>query len=104
MLIIGEKINASIKSVGEALSKRNEDFLTTLARDQVAAGADVIDVNAGVGQDATESATTLMEWLIDLIQEATDKPLCIDSDDPAIIDEIKTSLEALGLAAKRKAD
>ena len=47
MLIIGEKINASIPSVKEAIVKKDEAFLAGLARDQADAGADFIDVNAG---------------------------------------------------------
>ncbi|MBN2569194.1 MAG: dihydropteroate synthase [Deltaproteobacteria bacterium] len=85
MLIIGEKINASIKSVGQAITDKNEEFLINIAKDQAGAGADFIDVNAGVGQDARESATKIIEWLIDLIQNEIEKPICIDSDDPAVL-------------------
>ncbi len=85
MLIIGEKINASIKSVGQAITDKNEEFLINLAKDQSEAGADLIDVNAGVGRDARESATTIIEWLIDLVQDVVEKPLCIDSDDSAVL-------------------
>lgn len=86
MIIIGEKINASIKSVGQAISDKNEEFLINLAKDQAEAGADFIDVNAGAGQDARESATKTIEWLIDLVQDVVEKPLCIDSDDQAVLE------------------
>ena len=86
MLVIGEKINASIKSVGRAISNKDKEFLSNLAVAQADAGADFIDVNAGVGQDARENATVIMEWVIDVVQNATDKPLCIDSDDPAVLE------------------
>ncbi|TFH43521.1 MAG: methyltetrahydrofolate cobalamin methyltransferase [Chrysiogenales bacterium] len=85
MLIVGEKINASIKSVGQALLSKDEAFLINLAKDQVDAGADFIDVNAGVGEGSRENAITTMEWLINHVQRAVDKPLCIDSDDPAVL-------------------
>jgi cobalamin-dependent methionine synthase I len=85
MLIVGEKINASIKSVGTAIQSKDEEFLVNLAQDQVAAGADFVDVNAGIGEGAWENSTAAMEWLIDLVQNATDKPVCIDSDDPAVL-------------------
>ncbi len=85
MLIIGEKINASIKSVGQAISNRDQEFLAGLARSQAEAGADFVDVNAGVGRDSRQNATAIMEWLIDIVQDATGKPLCIDSDDPSVL-------------------
>lgn len=86
MLIIGEKINASNKSVGQAIDNKDREFLTSLARDQAAAGADFIDVNAGVGQGAWEHPEAAMEWLVELVQSATDKPLAIDSDVPGVIE------------------
>ena len=86
MLVVGEKINASNKSVGQAISGKDKEFLQNLAKAQSDAGADFIDVNAGVGQDARENAAAVMEWLIDVVQEATDKPLAIDSDDPEVVE------------------
>lgn len=86
MIVIGEKINASNKSVGQAIADKNVEFLQNLAKSQAEAGADYIDANAGVGQDARENATAIMEWLIEIVQRATDKPLCIDSDDPAVVE------------------
>ncbi|MDY6917857.1 MAG: dihydropteroate synthase, partial [Chloroflexota bacterium] len=85
MLVIGERINASSKSVGQAIADRNEGFLANLATAQSDAGADFIDVNAGAGHDARENASATMEWLIGVVQAATDKPLTIDSDDPEVI-------------------
>lgn len=85
MLIVGEKINASIKSVGEALRNKDKAFLINLAKDQTDAGADFIDVNVGAGGGNWESAAVAMEWLVQHVQSATDKPLCIDSDDPAVL-------------------
>ena len=90
MLIVGEKINASIKSVGRAIEDQDETFLLNLAKEQAEAGADFIDVNAGVGGGAWESGAAAMAWLVDHLRKAVDKPLCIDSDDPAVL---KTALE-----------
>jgi cobalamin-dependent methionine synthase I len=86
VLIIGEKINASNKSVGQAIDNKDREFLEGLARNQAAAGADFIDVNAGVGQGAWEHPEAAMEWLVELVQAATDKPLAIDSDVPGVIE------------------
>ncbi|HEY48640.1 MAG TPA: dihydropteroate synthase [Dehalococcoidia bacterium] len=86
MLVIGEKINASNKSVGEAISNKNQEFLENLTREQDAAGADFIDVNAGVGHGTWENPAMAMEWLVDIVQSVTEKPLAIDSDTPSIIE------------------
>ncbi|MDY6836237.1 MAG: dihydropteroate synthase [Chloroflexota bacterium] len=85
MLVVGEAINATNKSVGQAIAQRNKEFLQKLARDQAEAGADYIDVNAGAGNGSMGDAAVAMEWLVEIVQEATDKPLAIDSDSPEIL-------------------
>ncbi len=83
MLVIGENINASNKSVAEAIANRNVEFLQGLARAQADAGADFIDVNSGTASQGHGIAT--MEWLMGVVQEAIDKPLVIDSDNSDVI-------------------
>jgi len=85
MLVIGEKINASNKSVAEAIVRKDGEFIKNLAKAQADAGADFIDVNAGVGHGPLQDEMTTMEWLVELTQAATDKPLAIDSDAPDVI-------------------
>ena len=84
MLIIGERINATTKRVAEAIGNRDAIFLQELARQQVEAGADYLDVNAGRGQGPEQEAEDL-KWAIDAIQTVTDVPLSIDSSDPEAI-------------------
>ncbi|MCL0092750.1 dihydropteroate synthase [Dehalococcoidia bacterium] len=86
MLVIGENINASNRSVAEAIASGDREFLQGLARAQVAAGADFIDVNAGAGHGSRQYQTATMEWLVEVVQEATDKPLAIDSEIPSVIE------------------
>jgi len=86
MLVIGERINASNKSVGEAIARRDSEFVANLARSQAAAGADYIDVNAGSGKDSGYNETDAIEWLMDVVQAATDKPLTIDSESPDVLE------------------
>ncbi len=83
MVIIGELINTSRKAVGEAVRRRDAAFIQDLARRQAAAGADYIDVNAGtlVGEEAEALA-----WLVRTVQEAVDRPCCVDSADAAAVD------------------
>jgi len=82
MLVIAERINASRKSIAQAISSQDAAFIQEEARAQERAGADFIDVNAGtfVGEEAAK-----LKWVIEAVQEVTEKPLCIDSPDPAVI-------------------
>lgn len=85
MLVIGEKINASNKAVGEAILKRDTNFIVELVQAQDSAGADFIDVNAGNGSGEALSGLESMKWLVNTVKAVTEKPLAIDSDDPDII-------------------
>lgn len=82
MLIIGEKINTTKKSIDAAVEARNAEAIKNEAINQLSAGADVIDVNTG-----TRIKTEIddMKWLVNTIQEATDCRLCIDSPNPLAI-------------------
>lgn len=80
MILIGEKINGSIPSVAKAIAERNEDWIRHLAKIQAEAGADFIDVCASVKDGEVET----LHWLIDLVQEITDTPICIDSPDASV--------------------
>jgi len=82
MLIIAERINASRKPIAQAISSRDTTFIQNEARAQEQAGADYIDVNAGI---FVEDETEKLRWVIETVQEATDRPLCIDSPNPAVI-------------------
>ena len=85
MILIGEKLNGFIPSVGEAIRTRNEAFLRDLAVRQEAAGADYLDVCAAV--DAESEAETL-RWLVEIAESACSLPLCIDSPNPAVLAEV----------------
>ncbi|KUO78446.1 MAG: methyltetrahydrofolate--corrinoid methyltransferase [Desulfosporosinus sp. BRH_c37] len=79
MIIIGEKINGSIPSMAKAIRERDEAFIRDCAKRQAEAGANYLDVCASV---EVEFEIETMKWLIDLIQEVTDVPICVDSPSP----------------------
>lgn len=83
MLIVGELINASRKAMGAAIEAREAELVKKTAEEQHQAGADYIDVNAGifVGQEAD-----YLKWLVTTVQDAVDGPCCIDSPDPKAIE------------------
>lgn len=76
MIIIGEKINGSIPSVGKAIAEKNADHIRDLAKRQAEAGASFIDVCASVGP---ERELETLKRLIDITQEAVNTPIAIDS-------------------------
>lgn len=78
MFIVGERINATRKRVGEAVRERNADLIKREAKRQVEAGADVLDVNGGLEARDAE----FLPWLVEVVQEAVDVPLCLDSPNP----------------------
>jgi 5-methyltetrahydrofolate corrinoid/iron sulfur protein methyltransferase len=85
MLVIGENLNASNKSVGQAIGSMNRDFIETLAKKQDAAGADFIDVNVGLSPGSWGTPEQAMEWFVETVQSVTRKPLTIDSETPGVI-------------------
>jgi 5-methyltetrahydrofolate corrinoid/iron sulfur protein methyltransferase len=79
MIIIGEKINGTRKTVALAIRERNADFVRNLAKSQVEGGSAFLDVNAGT---APEREPDDMAWLVTTIQEVCDVPLSLDSANP----------------------
>lgn len=75
MLIIGELINSTRKAIAQAIEQKDKAYLQDLARQQVEAGANILDINAATSSDEIES----IQWLADIVQEVVDVPLCIDS-------------------------
>ncbi|MBI2829670.1 MAG: dihydropteroate synthase [Chloroflexi bacterium] len=83
-VLIGERINpAANKKLAEALKTGNLEIVRNEALAQVAAGADIIDVNVGTfGVDEAALLPRVVKLLIDTVQV----PLCIDSADPAVLE------------------
>ncbi len=90
--IIGERINTTLKKVQTAVAERNAEYIKNDVMQQTEAGATYIDVNAGARIGHEESD---MKWLLEIVQEATTLPLCLDSPDPGILEM------AYGLVAQK---
>ena len=91
MIIIGEKLNGSIPSVAKAIAEKNEQFIRDLSRRQSEAGANFIDVCASVPEDRE---IEVLKWMIDIVQDACDTPICVDSP------SAKVCAQAIGLCEK----
>ncbi|WP_407313536.1 methyltetrahydrofolate cobalamin methyltransferase [Desulfosporosinus sp. SB140] len=85
MFIVGELINASRKPIRAAIEAQDTAAIQKVAVDELEAGANYIDVNAGifVGKEAN-----YLKWLVEIVQEATSgAPCCLDSPDPKAIEK-----------------
>lgn len=94
MIIIGEKINGAIPPVKKAIEERNAEFIRDRAIKQAEAGADYIDICASTAPDVEVET---LKWLIDIVQEAVDTPICIDSPNPEFLKEVIPFIKKPGL-------
>lgn len=83
MIIVGELINASRKAIGAFMEAKDAEALKKIAVDQDQAGATFIDCNVGIFVD---DEPEYMKWGVELIQEVSDKPIALDSPNPAAIE------------------
>ena len=88
-VIIGERINPTgRKKFQEQLRAGDLSMIATDVEQQVAGGADVLDVNMGV---PLTDEPALLSSAIKMVQSLTDLPICIDS---SVIEALKAGLES----------
>ncbi|HHY39516.1 MAG TPA: methyltetrahydrofolate cobalamin methyltransferase [Clostridia bacterium] len=78
MILIGERINGMFKDVGKAIRNKDPEAIQRWAKSQTEAGAHYLDLNVG---PTAEDKVAAMKWLVEVVQEVTDLPLCLDSTD-----------------------
>ncbi|MCX7926827.1 MAG: dihydropteroate synthase [Candidatus Omnitrophica bacterium] len=83
MFVIGELINGMYLSIASALKERNKAVIQQCALKQIKAGADALDINCG-----PHSANPVedMRWLVETVQEVTDKMLVLDASKISVIE------------------
>ena len=89
--MIGERINPTgRKKLAAELEAGDFSTVEKDALAQVAAGANVLDINAGVvynsNPNPNETEPPLMKKMIELVQGITEIPLCIDSSVPEALE------------------
>ena len=86
-VVIGERINPTgRKALAAEMQAGNFERVKADAQAQVEAGAQVLDVNAGLGvANAHELEPEVMVKAIEAVQSVVDVPLCIDSSIPAAL-------------------
>ena len=83
MIVIAEKLNSSIPRIKKAVEDGDAELIKQIALDQTNAGADYLDVNAGVFvNDECEK----LAWMIDAVRSVTSIKLMIDSPNPDAIE------------------
>lgn len=83
VVLIAESINVMSKSLGPAMKERNPKPIQDMAKAEVAAGADYLDLNIGPARRAGDE---LMEWVVKTVQEVTDMPLSLDTTNPVAME------------------
>ena len=83
MLVIGEKINIISTQIGKAMKERDAGPIRDMAKKQVDAGANLLEINIG---PATKGGPEMMEWLVKTVQEVVDVPLSLDTTNAAAME------------------
>ena len=84
VVIIGESINPTRrKKLVSTLQESNFEYMLSIARSQIEAMADVLDVNVGFPGVVDEE---LLPQAVMALQDNFDIPLCLDSPNPAAIE------------------
>ena len=76
MILIGENLNVMSNTLGPALRERQAGPIEEMAKDETAAGIDLIDLNIG---PARKGGDELMSWVVETVQGVTDKMLSLDT-------------------------
>lgn len=83
MFVIGELINGMYVSIARGIKDKDKAAIQQCALAQIKAGADALDINCG---PASKQPLSDIQWLVETVQEVTDKMLVIDSSKPAVIE------------------
>jgi 5-methyltetrahydrofolate corrinoid/iron sulfur protein methyltransferase len=76
MILIGENLNVMSKQLGEAFRNRDPEPIRKMVEMEVEAGMDMLDLNIG---PARKGGPEFMQWLVNIVQDATDLPLSLDT-------------------------
>ena len=83
MLIIGENITIGTDAVMKAVNERNAEPIQRRAISQIEHGADMLDLNIGPQR---RRGVEVMEWVVDVVQDVVDVPLCLDTTNVAALE------------------
>jgi cobalamin-dependent methionine synthase I len=79
MILVGENLNIMSKTLGPALKERQIKPVQEMARAEHEADVDYLDINIGPARKAGDE---FMAWVVNTVQEVTEKPLSLDTTNP----------------------
>lgn len=84
-MVVGERINPTGKKALQA-SLRDDDFtpIANMASEQVAQGADFLDIN--VGMSGIQEKEAMLKAIEEVIRVADDVPLVLDTSNPSVME------------------
>jgi 5-methyltetrahydrofolate corrinoid/iron sulfur protein methyltransferase len=88
MILIGESINVMSKTLRPAMRNRDAEPIQKMAIAQQKAGVDYHDLNIG---PAKRGGPEMMAWLVETIQEVSDRPLFLDTSN---VEAMEAGLQA----------
>lgn len=94
MLVIGERINGNLQKVATTIRQRDAEYIAWLAKEQTLAGADYLYLNAAT---PPEEETGVLKWLVEVVQNTVDTPICLDSANPQTIEAVLPLLHRPGI-------
>ena len=91
MIIFSERVNGMYLDIKKAINERDKGPVQERVKEQVAGGADVIDVNLGPTKgDPAENFV----WLAETVKEVTDRTISLDSAKPDLLVEAVPKVRA----------
>lgn len=81
MILIGENLNIMSQTLGPAMRERNPKPIQEMAKAET--DIDYIDLNIGPARKAGDE---MMEWVVNTVQEVTDKSLSLDTTNPVAME------------------
>ena len=76
MILIAENLNIVSKTIGPAFKSRQAGPVQDVTRTIISKDIDYLDINIG---PARKDGAELMAWVVQTVQEVTDKPLSLDT-------------------------
>ena len=83
VICVGENINIMSKTIGPAIKERRAEPILEMAKYEEKVGIDYLDMNIGPSRKTGEE---VMDWLVKTVQGVVNKPLALDTTNPAAME------------------
>jgi len=83
VVCVGENINIMSKTIGPAIKERRAEPIVEMAKHEERVGIDYLDLNIGPSRKAGQE---IMDWVVKTVQNVVDKPLSLDTTNPAAME------------------